>query len=83
MTLAEAFEHETGCALHEREVLGMRVLVPEDDRFGAFGILVGRPWAPSFQFPTRPYGNGVELVLYGNADLRALDAVLRRITGAA
>jgi hypothetical protein len=77
--LAEAFERETGCALHERELDGLRVLVPDDDRFGAFGILVGRPETTHFQFRTRPYGRGVELVLYGKANEKELDAVLRRI----
>jgi hypothetical protein len=77
--LAEAFERETGCALHERTVNGLRVLVPDDDRFGAFGILVGRPEAMHFQFRTRAYGRGVELVLYGKAKEKELDNVLRRI----
>ena len=58
------------------------MLVPADDRFGAFGILVGRRQdTPYFQFETRSYGGGVELVLYGKARVRELDAALRRITG--
>jgi hypothetical protein len=77
--LADAFERETGVALHEREVFGMTVLVPADDRFGAFGILVGRHDSPSFPFRTRAYGRGVELVLYGKVKEKQLDAVLRRI----
>jgi hypothetical protein len=77
--LAEAFERETGCALQRRELFGMSVLVPADDRFGAFGILVGRRESPGFQVPTRAYGAGVELVLYGKARVGELDAVLRRI----
>jgi len=81
--LAEAFERETGCALHERELGGLRVLVPDDDRYGAFGILVGRPESMHFQFKTRAYGRGVELVLYGKAKEKELDALLRRITAEA
>jgi hypothetical protein len=57
------------------------MLVPADDRFGAFGILVGRrAEAPYFQFETRTYAGGVELALYGKARVRELDQVLRRIT---
>jgi len=79
--LAAAFERETGCALQLRDVLGMRMLLPVDDRFGTFGILVGRRAAlPHFQFKTRAYGGGVELVLYGKARERELDKVLKRIT---
>lgn len=79
--LAAAFERETGVALQVRDVLGMRMLLPADDRFGSFGILVGRQTAlPHFQFETRAYGGGVELVLYGKARVRELDKVLRRIT---
>jgi hypothetical protein len=63
-----------------RELGGLTMLVPADDRFGSFGILVGRRETPYFQFETHAYGGGVELVLYGKARLRELDAVLRRIT---
>jgi hypothetical protein len=59
---------------------GVTMLVPADDRFGSFGILVGRPQAPYFRFETRAYAGGVELVLYGTASVRELDRVLRRIT---
>jgi hypothetical protein len=79
--LAAAFERETGCPLHERQVLGMRALVPADDRFGNFALLVERSFNPSFAFPTRAYGRGVELVDYGGASVSELDAVLRRICG--
>jgi hypothetical protein len=79
--LAAAFERETGCPLQERDVLGMRMLLPADDRFGSFGILVGRRAdAPHFQFETRAYGGGVELVLYGKARVKQLDKVLKRLT---
>jgi len=78
--LADAFLRETGVALEERTFAGMKVLMPVDDRLGAFGILVGRKWSPDFAWPTRDYGNGVELVLYGKAKLEELDAVLRKIT---
>jgi hypothetical protein len=79
--LAAAFERETGCALHVRELGDLTMLLPDDDRFGNFGILVGRRATANFRFETRAYG-GVELVLYGSAQVRELDAVLRRITAA-
>jgi hypothetical protein len=74
--LADAFEHETGIALEERELLGMRMLVPTDDRHGAFGLVVGD--VPQVVFRVRSYGN-VHLVVW-RADEKKLDKVLRRIT---
>jgi hypothetical protein len=77
VTFAEAFAAETGVALEEREVLGVRMLVPADDRLGAFGIVLGPP--PRTVFRTRSYGERVHLVLWGGAQERRLDRVLRRI----
>jgi hypothetical protein len=76
VTLAEAFERETGCALHERELFGRRVLVPADDRFGAFALVTGP--APQVAFRVRSYG-GVHLVLLGGEE-RKLDRILRRLS---
>jgi hypothetical protein len=73
--LAAAFEQETGCALHAREVGGVTMLVPEDGRFGAFGIVVGE--APEVVFRVKSYGR-VHLVVW-HADEPKLDATLRRI----
>jgi hypothetical protein len=75
--LAAAFEHETGCALHAREILGLTMLVPADDRFGAFGLVVGE--APQVVFPVKSYGR-VHLVIW-RADEKRLDKALRRICG--
>lgn len=77
MTFAEAFERETGCALAERELLGVRMLVPVDERLGAFGIVLGPP--PVTVFKTRSYGERVHLVLWGGAREKQLDKALRRI----
>ena len=77
MTVAEAFERETGLALEERELLGVRMLVPVDDRLGAFGIIVGDK--PPTVFKTRSYGERVHLVLWGGANEKKLDRALRRI----
>ena len=77
MTFAEAFEQETGIALEERELLGVRMLVPVDDGLGAFGIVVGPP--PQVVFKTRSYGERVHLVLWGGASEKKLDKALRRI----
>jgi hypothetical protein len=76
MTFAEAFERETGCALEERELLGVRMLVPVDDRLGAFGIVLGP--APQVVFKTRSYGERVHLVLWGGAKEKRLDRAVRR-----
>ena len=73
--LAAAFEQETGCALHAREVLGVTMLVPVDDRLGAFGLVVGE--APQVVFRVKSYGS-VHLVVW-RADEKKLDKVLRRI----
>ena len=77
MTLAEAFERETGVALEERELLGVPMLVPVDDKLGAFGIVVGR--VPQVVFRVRSYGENLHLVVW-RADEKKLDRVLRRIS---
>ena len=77
MTFAEAFEREAGVSLEERELLGVRMLVPVDDRLGAFGIVLGPP--PQVVFKSRSYGEGVHLVLWGGANEKKLDKALRRI----
>jgi hypothetical protein len=74
--LAAAFEQETGCALHAREILGMTMLVPEDDRFGAFGLVFGD--APQVVFRVKSYGR-VHLVVW-RADEKKLDKALRKIS---
>jgi hypothetical protein len=79
VTFAEAFERETGCPLEERELLGVRMLVPVDDRFGAFGIVLGPP--PQVVFETRSYGERIHLLLWGRAKEKQLDKALRRIGG--
>jgi hypothetical protein len=73
--LAAAFEQETGCALEERELLGMRMLVPVDERYGAFGLVVGAK--PDVVFPVRSYGT-VHLIVW-RADEKKLDKALRRL----
>jgi hypothetical protein len=80
--LADAFERETGIALHERELLGVQMLMPSDDRLGSFGIVVGRTAAAAanLQFATRAYPGGVELIWWGGKELKKVDAALRRIT---
>jgi hypothetical protein len=78
MTFAEAFEHETGIALEERDLMGVHMLVPVDDRLGAFGIVLGP--APATVFATRSYGERVHLVLWGGANQKQLDKALRRIS---
>jgi hypothetical protein len=77
VTFAEAFERETGCALEERELLGVTMLVPTDDRLGAFGIVLGPH--PSTVFETRSYGEHVHLVLWSGAKERQLDRALHRV----
>ena len=78
MTFAEAFERETGTRLEERELLGVRMLVPVDDRLGAFGIVLGPP--PRVVFKTRSYGERVHLVLWGGAKEKKLDKALRKVS---
>ena len=78
MSFAGEFERETGCTLEERQVLGMTMLVPTDDRLGAFGIVLGPP--PQVVFKTRSYGERVHLVLWGGAKEKQLDRALRRIS---
>lgn len=73
--VAAAFEHETGIALQERELLGVRMLVPVDERYGAFGLVVGAK--PEVVFPVRSYG-GVHLIVW-HADEKRLDRALRRL----
>ena len=70
MTFAEAFERETGSALEERELLGVRMLVPVDERLGP---------PPQVVFKTRSYGERIHLVLWGGANEKKLDKALRRI----
>ena len=77
MTFAEAFEAETGVALEERDLLGVHMLVPVDDRLGAFGIVLGP--APATVFETSSYGERVHLVLWGGAKQKQIDKALRRI----
>ena len=77
MSFGEAFERETGIALEERDLLGVRMLVPVDDRLGAFGIVLGP--APATVFETRSYGERVHLVLWGGAKQSRIDEALRRI----
>jgi len=81
VTVAEAFERETGVALEERQLLGVTMLVPKDDRLGAFGIVVGA--APDTVFRTRSYVERIHLVLWGGAKEKKLDRALRRVSGAA
>jgi hypothetical protein len=54
------------------------MLVPADDRLGAFGIVLGP--APATVFKTRSYGERVHLVLWGGANEKQLDRALRRLT---
>ena len=80
--LATAFRNETGVELRVRELLGRKMLVPEDERLGTFGIIVGRlDDSEPIVFQTRSYPNDVLLVLWGKTDAKRLDAVLRRICG--
>jgi len=82
--LALAFADETGCELRVRRVGDSAVLVPEPEaveRFGRFGIVVGLPdesapqtWAIAWR-----YADDVELVLWPDAQLLDLDALMRRL----
>jgi hypothetical protein len=56
----------------------VRMLVPVDDRLGAFGIVLGP--APETVFETRSYGERVHLVLWGGAQREQLDTALRRLS---
>jgi hypothetical protein len=76
--LAAAFERETGIALQQRELLGLPMLVPTDERYGAFGLVVGP--RPDVVFPVRSYGT-VHLIVW-KADEKKLDRALRRLAGA-
>ena len=79
--VANAFLRETGVALTQRELLGRQMLIPADDRFGTFGIIVGRlrPDEPVV-FETRSYPNDVLLVVWGKkTNVKKLDTILRRI----
>jgi len=86
--IAAAFFVETGCELRVRRAGASAVLVPEPEaveRYGRFGIVVGpqdesapQTWAIAWS-----YGNDVELVLWPDAQLVELDALLRRLTAAA
>jgi hypothetical protein len=75
VSFAADFERETGVALEEREVLGMRMLMPTDERLGAFGIVVGA--RPDVVFKVRSYGD-VHLIVW-RADEKKLDKALRRL----
>ena len=77
--LAAAFERETGIALREGELAGVRMLLPSDGRYGAFGLVVGA--RPDVVFAIRSYGD-VHLIVW-KADEQKLDAALRRISAAA
>jgi len=87
-SLAEAFARATGCEVRVRRFGESVLLVPEPEtveRYGRFGVVVGRhdealpqTWAIAWG-----YGNDVELVLWPDAQLRELDALLRRLTCAA
>jgi hypothetical protein len=78
--LAAAFLRETGCELRQRELLGRSMLIPEDDRLGSFGIIVGRlDDSVPLQFKTKTYGDDVLLVFWGGADEKKLDRALRAI----
>ena len=77
MSFAEEFGRETGVALEEREVLGVRMLMPADERLGAFGIVLGA--RPDVVFKVRTYGD-VHLIVW-RADEKKLDKALRRIRG--
>jgi hypothetical protein len=81
VTVAEALERELGCRFEERALLGTTMLVPTDERLGAFGIIFGDK--PDGVFRVRSYGERVHLVLWGGANEKKLDKALRRITGAA
>ena len=74
MDLAAAFERETGIALQERELLGVRMLVPVDERCGAFGLVVGAA-PPEVVFPVRSYGS-VHLIVWA-ADVKKLDKAMQ------
>jgi hypothetical protein len=78
VTFAESFEREAGVGLEERQVLGVTMLVPADDRLGAFAIVVGPK--PKTVFETRSYGARLHLLLWGGADEKQLDRVLRRVS---
>ena len=87
-SLADAFARATGCELRVRHVGASMLLVPEPEtveRYGRFGVVVGprdealpETWAIAWD-----YGSEVELVLWPDAQLRELDALLRRLTCAA
>jgi hypothetical protein len=82
--LAAAFVRETGVELRLRRLLGRAMLIPEDDRLGSFGIIVGTlDDSVPLQFKTRTYGGDVLLVLWGSAEEKKLDAALRRILNGA
>jgi hypothetical protein len=75
VTFADDFERETGVALEEREMLGVTMLVPADERLGAFAIVLGE--RPEVVFTVRSYGD-VHLIVW-RADEKKLDAALRRL----
>jgi hypothetical protein len=73
--LAAAFEQETGMPLRAGTLGSLDVLLPADDRYGSFALVVGRK--PEVVFPVKSYGN-VHAILW-RADEQKLDAVLRRL----
>jgi hypothetical protein len=74
--LAAAFEQETGIALREGTLGSLTVLMPDDDRFGAFALVLGR--RPEVVFPVKSYG-GVHAIIW-RADEKKLDKALKKIT---
>jgi hypothetical protein len=80
-----AFRDETGHELAVRRSRRAAQLVPELEtvqRFGPFGIVVGRAGETEAPLCWR-YGDAVDLLIWPGAHLGELDALLRRITGAA
>ena len=80
-----AFRDETGHELAVRRSGESARLVPEletVERFGPFGLVVGRADETDAPLCWR-YGDAVDLLIWPGAHLGELDALLRRITDAA
>jgi hypothetical protein len=73
--LAAAFERETGIALRAGRLGSLDVLLPADDRYGSFALVVGAK--PQVAFSVKSYGR-VHAILW-RADERKLDEALRRL----
>ena len=73
--LAAAFRRETGVALRAGKLGALDVLLPADDSYGSFALVVGP--RPEVVFPVRSYGS-VHAILW-RADEKKLDAALRRL----